>query len=226
MPPLENRNEERGLTPLRSLVPKIEPLPSNSAFRQTGSGSNSEITGSESRALAASNSTGMRHGGTTAVALPSGLQATLNGADAWATDKALIASLPLPVRSRLKSKVNHDFDLMGYELSGVVDADLAAEAHAVVCQSCVPADRAVILAEVTKCFAVTAARDHDETDMKATLAGMVDGLREFPADVIRDACRAYAKGNKWRPSLSELREYCWPRFRTRESLRAALRRAA
>lgn len=149
----------------------------------------------------------------------------LSGADAWSTDKALIASLPLPVRLRLKSKVNDDFDLVGYDVLGEIDPQGAAIALDIVESVCAPADRSVILTEVTKCFAVTTAREHDETDMKATLAGMVDGLREFPEDVIRDACRAYAKCHKWRPSLSELREFCWPRFRARESLRSALRRA-
>jgi hypothetical protein len=131
------------------------------------------------------------------------------------------------VRSSLRSKVNNDFDVVGYELTGAA-VDLgegAAVGLSLVEHACKPADRAVVLYEITKCFAVTTARDHDETDMKATLAGMVDGLREFPEDVIRDACRAYAKCHKWRPSLSELREFCWPRFRARESLRSTLRKA-
>jgi hypothetical protein len=133
------------------------------------------------------------------------------------------------VRSSLRSKVNNDFDLVGYEIQSPVaagDEQYFGAALGIVEAACAPADRAVILYEITKCFAVTTARDHDETDMKATLAGMVDGLREFPEDVVRDACRAYAKCHKWRPSLSELREFCWPRFRARESLRATLRRAS
>lgn len=131
------------------------------------------------------------------------------------------------MRSRLKSKVNNDFDLVGYEFVGGSEVDLgesAAAAAALVERASAPATPACILAEVTRCLSVTVAREHDETDMKATLAGMVDGLREFPEDVIRDACRAYARCHKWRPSLSELREFCWPRFRARESLRATLRR--
>lgn len=228
---MESPSERQGLTQLGSLAPKIEPLPSNSACRQTRSGRNTEITGSALPVPAARNAIGRQPGGTTAVALPSELQAMLSGSDALNTDKALIASLPPPVRSRLRSKVNNDFDLIGYELSGhpgaragtgleMADHNLAI---ATVEAACVPANAAVVLTEITRCFAVTQSREHDETDMKATLAGMVDGLKEFPSDVIRDACRAWGKWNKWRPSLTELRDYCWFRYRARESLLHTLR---
>ena len=125
--------------------------------------------------------------------------------------------------------MNNDFELVGYELDrsgSALEMDARDLALQIAEAACLPASAAVVLTEVTKCFAVTVAREHDETDMKATLAGIVDGLREFPEDVIRDACRAYARCHKWRPSLAELREFCWPRFRARESLRAALRKAA
>lgn len=128
------------------------------------------------------------------------------------------------MRSRLKSKVNAEYDLIGYEFTDVAGLSLEdlALAEQMVVESCIPAPAVAALTEVTKCFAVTQSREHDETDMKATLAGMVDGLAEFPADVIRDACRSYAKWNKWRPTLSEIRDMCWQRYQARASLRAAL----
>jgi hypothetical protein len=126
----------------------------------------------------------------------------------------------------LKPKVDHDFELVGYELGGGLDSGSAARALATVEGVCAPAPTAVAIAEIGACFAVTTAREHDEQDIKVTLKAMAAGLAEFPEDVIRDACRSYAKCHKWRPSLSELREFCWPRFRARDSLRSALRHAA
>jgi hypothetical protein len=129
------------------------------------------------------------------------------------------------VRSALVSKTNAEFAVVGFDLSGPISQQDRHAALALVEAASEPAAPPVILAEVTKCFAVTKSREHDVIDIQATLAGMVDGLREFPADVIRDGCRAYARCEKWRPSLAELREYCWSRFRVRSSIRSALQRA-
>lgn len=219
-----DQNRERQSTPVGNLTSKIAHSLSPEGSIQSRSERDSlPATLPKQR----SPQTGTQAGGHGALTLSSSLRSMLSGADAWSTDKALIASLPQPVRSRLKSKVNNDFDIIGYDLAEAAGNQVEVrEALAIVSAACSPAPANVTLAEVTKCFAVTTAREHDETDMKATLAGMVDGLREFPEDVIRDACRAYARCHKWRPSLSELREFCWPRFRARESLRSVLRRAA
>jgi hypothetical protein len=223
---MESRNEGQGFQ-------KVGSLPSNPTNSVQSLGSiaqtlteksrSSGTTGGRSLDSADASSTGTQLSTIGSGKLPAAVSEKMAGADAWSTDKSLIASLPPQVRSSLRSKVNNDFDLIGYELDGQPVG--LADAADLVERACQPADRAVVLYEITKCFAVTTARDHDETDMKATLAGMVDGLREFPEDVIRDACRAYARCHKWRPSLSELREFCWPRFRARESLRSTLRRA-
>lgn len=219
---LESRSEERGLRPIGSLMPKIEPLPSNSASNQTRSGRNIEITGSESRALEASRPTGGQLGAITA---GGALSRALDGADAWATDKALVAALPPQIAQSLVSKVDHDFDLIGYTLKPGCDPAEARTALAIVDAACVPAQSKSIVQELAKLNAMTKAREHDETDMEVWYLAMADGLAEFPLDVIKEACRVYARCEKWRPSLSELREYCWPRFRVRESLRAELRRS-
>jgi hypothetical protein len=133
--------------------------------------------------------------------------------------------LPPSVKRSLTPKVNHEFDLVGYDLSPGADRDEIASALSIVEAACQPSRSSIVITEIGACFAVTTAREHDEQDITVTLKAMAVGLAEFPEDVIRDACRAYARCHKWRPSLSELREFCWPRFRARESLRATLRRA-
>jgi hypothetical protein len=222
---MENQNEEPGLRPIGSLISKIEPLPSNWDSTQTPKRPSSATTGAVSLVRRDASSIGQQHGATGAVTLPPNVANLLAGADAWSTDKALTASLPPSVKRSLTPKVNHEFDLVGYDLSPGADRDEIASALSIVEAACQPSRSSIVITEIGACFAVTTAREHDEQDITVTLKAMAVGLAEFPEDVIRDACRAYARCHKWRPSLSELREFCWPRFRARESLRATLRQA-
>lgn len=218
----ERPNQNQGLTQIGNQAVKIAKSLSHSVSTLESKETPS-LTG---RLPTESSMPAHRQGTGTGVAtLPATVMNALSGADAWSTDKALVASLPPSVRSRLKSKVNNDFDLIGYELSDRLDRDDAGAALAVVEASCKPCNPTVALSEVGGCFAATTAREHDQLDIQVTLKAMVAGLAEFPEDVIRDACRAYARCHKWRPSLSELREFCWPRFRARDSLRSVLRKA-
>lgn len=112
---------------------------------------------------------------------------------------------------------------MGYTLRPNVPQEAIIAARALVEEATTRSSTSVVLAEITRCFAVTKSREQDEMDIQATLAGMVDGLREFPPDVVRDACRAYARCEKFRPSLADLREYCWHRYQARNGLLSALK---
>lgn len=137
--------------------------------------------------------------------------------------------MPQPVARRLVSKVDlaeKNFDVVGYTLRDGAPPEDIRTALAMVEATCRPSQGAAVVQELAKVMAVTKAREHDETDEEFSYVTMADGLIDFPLDVIKESCRIYVKCEKWRPSLSELREYCWPRFRIRESLRAALRKAA
>jgi hypothetical protein len=217
-----DQNQNSQLTPIGNLTSKIV---HSLKPEESPSMSNGCASSTTQSLVARSPQTGMQTGGRGVSALPSSLQASLQGADAWSTDKALTASLPPSVKRSLTPKVNHEFDLVGYDLSPGADRDEIASALSIVEAACQPSRSSIVITEIGACFAVTTAREHDEQDITVTLKAMAVGLAEFPEDVIRDACRAYARCHKWRPSLSELREFCWPRFRARESLRATLRRA-
>lgn len=209
------------MTPIGNLTSKIASSLKGSDLTPDEPQPSSAITGLPSPARPRS-STGGPLGAPGAVAP---LSDCLRGADAWATDKALLASLPPPVARSLVSKVNEDFDVVGYDLKPGCGAEDLAEALAIVEQVCVPSQAREVMQELVRLNSVTKARDHDEIDREMSYVAMAEGLSDFPADVIRDACRAYARCHKWRPSLAELREFCWPRFRARDSLRQALRRA-
>ena len=217
-----DQNEEQGFQPIGNLARKIAPLPSNADLKQEQLPQSSETTGARSLAPRDASSIGRQHGGTAVATLPSEVETALMGRDAWKTDKVVVACLPPQLRSLLRSKVNAEFDLIGWEFSRQPDRWEIGHALMLVEPSCQPAPAAQALMALTKCFAVTKGKKDDEIDIKVTLAAMVDGLAEFPADVVHDACQSYAKWNIFRPSLAELRNLCWGRFKARDSLRRAL----
>lgn len=102
-------------------------------------------------------------------------------------------------------------------------AEDVATALAIVEAACQPAEPSLVLTELTRCFAVTKAKDASDANLESTLTIMVDDLNDFPPDVVRDALRSYARQERFRPSLAEVREYCWARFGRRQRLREALR---
>jgi hypothetical protein len=137
--------------------------------------------------------------------------------------------LPQPVARRLVSKPDYSgasFDVAGYELRPGAGPEDIQTALALVDAACKAAPGAVIVQELARIFAVTKSRANDESDEEFSYATMADGLIDFPIDVIKEGCRAYAKWEKWRPSLSEIRDYCWRYFRVRASLRSELRKAS
>jgi hypothetical protein len=221
---MENRSERQGLTPLGNLVPKIAPLPSNSASTQTRFGQNTETTGSGALVPVERNSTGRRLGATTAVALP----VALKGNSASLTDKALLATLPRPVALRLVSRVRYepDFEMLGYTLTDGAPLDHINKALAIVDEACRGSSGEMVVQELAKVRSVTAAREKGEDDAELSYVTMASMLTEFPPDVIRDACQSWMKIEKWRPTLAEMRDYCWRRFRLRASIQYELRRAA
>jgi len=138
--------------------------------------------------------------------------------DAAATDRCLLATLPRPVAQRLASRLNGEVILK----EGASREDMAT-ALAVVEAACPETSGDVVIQELAKVRSVTISREKDEGDAELSYVTMASQLTEFPPDVIRDACTAWMRCEKFRPSLAELREYCWARFRPRHSLRNALR---
>lgn len=214
---------ERDSQTIGSLTSKIANSPEISASTPTPSPRDSEITGLPSQALTAANSTGRQLGATGAVGP---LLTALAGPDAWRSDKALLASLPPQVARSLASQVDEDFDVIGYTLKPGCDPAEIRAALAIVDAACEPAPVKIVIQELARLNSVTQSRERLDGDLEAHYVGMAEGLSDFPADVIRDGCRSYAKCHKWRPTLAELRDFCWHRYRARQSLREALRRAA
>jgi hypothetical protein len=91
---------------------------------------------------------------------------------------------------------------------------------------CEPAQGAQVAQELAKLRVTMARRDATITDEKAMLFVYLDDIGEFPSDIVRDACKAWRRREKWFPTPAELREECHKRARVRFKWRAALRDVA
>jgi hypothetical protein len=108
---------------------------------------------------------------------------------------------------------------LGFELTRPLDPAEAADVLGWLDVLDRRPSRAELVQEVTRCLAVTVARERDQADLKAMLAVMAEELAEFPADVLRAELSAWARREKWWPTLSELRDRCQRAMRLRRSLR-------
>jgi hypothetical protein len=212
------RNEERGSQPIGSLTSAIvdslqvvdstpEPLPSDSA---TG--------GLPSPARKASNSTGLQRG-------ERGVGGKLS---VWQADRGLEASFPAPLRTLLHSKAKYDSDfdtLLRYDElppaktpAGEAMLDRARQA---LDEALVPAEPAVVLAALGKLKLSVNPRNMDDGDARAQRRIYLSELREFPADVVVEACGALGRGD-WFPNVGRLRDECLYRVNWRRVTREAL----
>lgn len=71
---------------------------------------------------------------------------------------------------------------------------------------------------------LTVAKHMMAEDLALQIDTMASEMTEYPLDVARDACRAWARANKFFPSWAELRELCEDGVRFRRALARELRR--
>lgn len=187
----------------------------------------SETTGSRNLVPADASSTGAQHG-ETGVAVMSKLQ-HLELMDPRETDRLVEASLPPAVVSGLSERVREwgdpvygfDYEFVGFEFGGAPEEDIAAAMDIL--------DRAnarcpIEIAEkaVQTLRIRTVRRFEDVDDMVAVIAVYSEDLSEYPADVVIDACRSWARQSKWFPAWVELQELCDLMIRRRRAMRDAV----
>lgn len=166
----------------------------------------------------------------TEVALPAAIEEAVAAGDTRAVDKALIASLPPTLSTRVSTATNADFEAIGVEIANIASVpteDLRAGLALV--QRCLrPTPAAFIAKQMAACDMVTKARPEHAMDTKARITIFVDDLSEFPADVVAEAFRWWRRTEKWSPTVADIRERCWRYASVRKSaelkLRSELRR--
>ena len=88
-----------------------------------------------------------------------------------------------------------------------------------------PASPETVTSALARLRAVTAHRKTDGMDAEAWFTAVADELENYPADVVRQACRDDGREEKWLPSLKDLILRCDRAVRYRRLLRKALEAA-
>lgn len=222
-------DEQPGLRPIGSQVPKIVDMQSAKASTRTSSPRPSETGGSQSLATTP-NAIGTRHGAHGAVAkLPDELVTALAAADPEETDDSLRALLPLSVqhsltcieRTWVDPEYGMDFEVIGYQLSKPVSEMAKAISRDLITAALKPATPPTIAQELARLRVMTKARDIGD-DLGLLFGALREELSIFAPDVVRASLRKIARREKFFPSLAEIRDQCQRASRYRWHLADAL----
>lgn len=149
--------------------------------------------------------------------------------DFQAVEGVIDRDLPETVRASLKDSWRtwtgadgqFDCELSRYEFGGAPDRDVdRAIAILKAANRSTPAE--VAAKAVTALRLRTKARPEHKNDLDALVTIFADDLSAYPPDVVVDACKVWARENKWFPAWSELLDYLEPRVRKRRLMLDAL----
>jgi hypothetical protein len=222
---MTDESEQPAFRSIGSLLPSISPSRPSAGLTARPRPSASAITGLPSPERRVANSIGMRRGETGAVAMLPTVTELLKGDSPETTDKALLASLPPSVASSLVSKsrdfvdpvYGFDTEFVGWDLADVEQTDRSRAAD-LVWWTLAPADARMILGEIARLRAMTKARAESNTDLEMLAHVYAEELANYPPDVIRAACRGWARREKWWPSWAELKDCLDRAVRRRQAL--------
>jgi hypothetical protein len=136
------------------------------------------------------------------------------------------SSLVAVYEDRTTAEYGWDQVLTGYQCRHDVPLADRAAALAILDVALSPAPVEAVAREVTRLRMMTKARAEDATDTKFMAAAYMEELTRYPADIVSDALRFWARNEKWWPAWSELRDLLDARVRRRRAMKAALERLA
>lgn len=125
------------------------------------------------------------------------------------------------VIDRTTEAFGFDVEFRGYRQIDAPVADID-RALALVDDSLASASPQLIKAELARLRVTTKARAEGADDLRMTMAAYAEYLTEYPADVVVDALRWWARVEKWWPAWAELKELLDRRVLKRKALRKAL----
>ena len=149
-------------------------------------------------------------------------------------DENLLAWLPPSVRSSITSitrwrespgtcEYNEPYTA-SYELRGDFEEADAREALRLVKLLNAPAAPSDCAMALGKLKAITMPRNVTAEDLTLQIGTMTEEVCAYPLDVVRGACRAWARSDKFFPTWAELRRLCEERALLRRALARELRR--
>lgn len=230
-------NEGPGLQPIGSLLPPISSSPSSTECTTDKSPkppTSSAITGSRQLANTRSNLTGRQRGETASELLRSA-DSNRTSIDPEELDRALDRSLPQCVTSCLKNRSSYVSDpVYGFSHSVAaydVIADISREherelrgAIALLENANQPSPPEHIVFELGRLRVQTKAKAEDSDNIEFILRVYAEDMRAYPADVVREACRKWARNEKFFPAWCELKTELDRMANKRMRLLAALRK--
>ena len=146
-------------------------------------------------------------------------------------DKSLQAWLPPSVSCRIEGRLYDgpndpykNYTTVGYDLAEGWDENEGREAQRLLEMLNARADPEACQQILARLKVLTRERNLSQEDMVAQIAIFSEELSQYPLDVVRDACRAWARTEKWFPSWAELRERCEERVMKRRAILLGLKR--
>lgn len=147
--------------------------------------------------------------------------------DPEATDRELEALLTRSVglsfrpveREFIDERYGYDSEVIAFE---VESGDRIVGRH-IIETAMMPAPEPVIQASLARLRAATKARAVDGDDLAMTMQVMAEECAEWPADVVRAACKRWYRRETWFPSVAELRDEMQRLGRRRQLIADALR---
>ncbi len=141
-----------------------------------------------------------------------------------------MASLPPCLKSSLKEIRRDRIDpvyglesiFIGWQIVGHVEPDDLTAGQSMVAASMSPASREVIVSELTRLRVLTLGKNETEDRFRLMTRAYVEEMGKYPPDVVRAACRSWAKTGKFWPSWSELSGKLDAELRNRKSLAKTL----
>jgi hypothetical protein len=135
--------------------------------------------------------------------------------------RLLGSSLECKERTKIDPVYGYDFE-PDYALVGPVDADALQQMRRALADALVPAPGPMIAKEIARLGMVCKVRAEEVDEIKLRIGVFADELREYPADVLVDACRFWGRTEKFFPAWSELKDLLDVRVKRRKRLAAAV----
>lgn len=194
----------------------LDSMPTNSPMNQTVSS-----TTISQREIPSQIGTGLSGRGLEM--LRSLVQPTGNPLDARTLNSKILASLKQDFGSHLvtKDRVNGEYEVIGTD----VTLSVAASENWIKALEYYnrPAKGEDVAMEVTRLRTLTAKRKEGEFDLELSIGALTEELCIFPSDIVRTACREWARNNKFFPVLKEILDECKNLVSMRASALAQMR---
>jgi hypothetical protein len=215
----DEENEDRAFLPIGSLATRILNLPpstDSTTAKSPKPPQSSATTGQRLPVSTRSNLIGPQHGATVSAILASA-DKNRTGVEPYQIDRALDHSLPPCVLSCLETTSSYTADPV-YGFTGTIETYMAVGSlkeeqrgelrNAIIMleDASRPAPSDMIVYELGRMRVQTKAKAEDTDNMEFILRVYAEDMREYPADVIREACRKWSRTEKFFPAWSELKE--------------------